>query len=200
MKEPGLTILDARPASDFTAGHIQAAVNIPLGEAGTDALPKSGRITVYCSDNHCSIAEIAADKLRGMGHPDVMILDGGISEWARKGFPIAGGAIATQPRPARLSVEAAYAKIKAGTIMVLDVRPQAEFPAGHLPGAKNVPLETLANELAALPKDKDILVYDRQAQRSRKAAQTMLAAGLRVYELAGGLAGWAKKKHELEVK
>lgn len=49
----------------------------------------------------------------------------------------------------------------AGEVLVLDVRPQAEFNAGHLPGAVNLPLSELARRLEELPKDVEVVAYCR---------------------------------------
>jgi len=52
------------------------------------------------------------------------------------------------------------ARIKAGDVVVLDVRPTAEFEAGHIPGARSVPVGEL-RRLRSLPKDSDIVAYCR---------------------------------------
>ena len=54
-------------------------------------------------------------------------------------------------------------RLKDGTVMVLDVRPEDEFAAGHLPGAVNVPLRELARRLRNLPKNREIVAYCRGA-------------------------------------
>jgi rhodanese-related sulfurtransferase len=82
----------------------------------------------------------------------------------------------------------------------VDVRPKTEFAAGHLPHAKSAPLEELANHFVDLPKDKPILVYDRDPARCRKAVEQLNAAGFSASELSGGIAGWVKRKGDLEVK
>ena len=48
-----------------------------------------------------------------------------------------------------------------GLVTVLDVRPSEEFEAGHIPGALNVPLDEIAQHLADLPKDQDVIAYCR---------------------------------------
>ena len=44
-------------------------------------------------------------------------------------------------------------RLKAGTAVVLDVRPEDEFSLGHVPGALNIPVQDLKRRLAELPKD-----------------------------------------------
>ncbi|MEU2255174.1 metalloregulator ArsR/SmtB family transcription factor [Nocardia xishanensis] len=48
-----------------------------------------------------------------------------------------------------------------GDIILVDVRPHEEYEAGHIPGAINIPLAELADRLAELPADRDIVAYCR---------------------------------------
>ena len=57
--------------------------------------------------------------------------------------------------------EQLLAKIKDGTVTVLDVRPEDEFGLGHIPGALNMPLERLTERLSELPKGREIVAYCR---------------------------------------
>jgi rhodanese-related sulfurtransferase len=52
-------------------------------------------------------------------------------------------------------------QVRAGEVILLDVRPVEEYRAGHIPGAQPVPLADLRRLLARLPKTRDILVYCR---------------------------------------
>lgn len=52
-------------------------------------------------------------------------------------------------------------KAKAGEVTVIDVRPQAEYDAKHIPFARSVPMAELRARLAELPKDKPIVAYCR---------------------------------------
>jgi rhodanese-related sulfurtransferase/biotin operon repressor len=52
-------------------------------------------------------------------------------------------------------------RLDAGDALVLDVRPAAEFAGGHLRGALNVPLAELADRIAELPRDHEIVAYCR---------------------------------------
>ena len=108
---------------------------------------------------------------------------------------------AGHPAKARVDLtKDARDKVRGATALPLDVRPAAEFSAGHLPHALNAPLEQLDAELARLPKDREILVYDRLAPRSRQAADKLTAAGFKVSELSGGIAGWTMRGHALVTK
>ena len=54
-------------------------------------------------------------------------------------------------------------RLKDGLVTVLDVRPEDEFAAGHLPQAVNVPLRELRQRLRDIPKDREIVAYCRSA-------------------------------------
>ena len=52
-------------------------------------------------------------------------------------------------------------RLKDGLITVLDVRPEDEFAAGHLPRAVNIPLRELAQRLRKIPRDREVVAYCR---------------------------------------
>ena len=52
-------------------------------------------------------------------------------------------------------------RLKDGTVVVLDVRPAAEFGAGHIAGARSVPIGELRKQLKALPADAEVVAYCR---------------------------------------
>lgn len=54
-----------------------------------------------------------------------------------------------------------FARLRAGDVIVLDVRPEAEYRAGHIPGALSVPVDELDAHIAELPHDREIIAYCR---------------------------------------
>jgi rhodanese-related sulfurtransferase len=75
--------------------------------------------------------------------------------------------------------------------IVLDVRSPAEFAAGHLPNARNIPLADLDKRIAELPAKRPVLVCCANGSRSGRAARQLKQAGREdVYNLAGGLQAW----------
>lgn len=78
-------------------------------------------------------------------------------------------------------------------ICVLDVREPPEQQVAHLPGARLVPLSTLAERCAELDPTRPIYVYCRSGIRSRQAVQLLRARGFRsVKSVQGGLLAWAQ--------
>ena len=78
-------------------------------------------------------------------------------------------------------------------LVVLDVRTPAEFAAGHVPGARNVPHDQVAvrlEELASI-KDSQVVVYCRSGRRAALAEGVLRQAGFsRVLHLEGDYQGW----------
>jgi rhodanese-related sulfurtransferase len=78
--------------------------------------------------------------------------------------------------------------------LVLDVREPGEYGAGHILGAKNVPLSRIDSggaEIAGKKKDRPVILYCESGNRSAKAAAALKAQGYtRVLNLAGGIGAW----------
>jgi rhodanese-related sulfurtransferase len=78
--------------------------------------------------------------------------------------------------------------------LVIDVRDPGEYGAGHILGAKNLPLSRLDSggaEPAAKRKDRPLILYCDTGNRSGKAAAALKAQGYtRVLNLSGGLGAW----------
>ena len=76
--------------------------------------------------------------------------------------------------------------------IILDVRTPEEFAGGHIPGAINVPNETIDTaEILELPsKDQLILVYCRSGNRSKQAAKKLSALGYTNIVEFGGINDW----------
>ncbi len=78
--------------------------------------------------------------------------------------------------------------------VVLDVREPGEYGAGHILGAKNVPLSRIDSggaEIAGKKKDRPVILYCESGNRSAKAAAALKAHGYtRVVNLAGGIGAW----------
>ncbi len=87
-----------------------------------------------------------------------------------------------------------------GEIVVIDVRPEAEYRTAHLPFARSMPLTELKRRLSELPKDKDIVAYCRGpfCLMAEKAVKILEARGYRVRKLADGVSEWQAAGLRLE--
>jgi rhodanese-related sulfurtransferase/DNA-binding transcriptional ArsR family regulator len=82
-------------------------------------------------------------------------------------------------------------------VVVLDVRPAAEYAAGHIPGAVGIPSDELVDRLAELPDSAEIVAYcrGRYCLMSLEAVRLLRARGYPARPLAGGVAEWAADGH-----
>ncbi len=79
--------------------------------------------------------------------------------------------------------------------LILDVREDKEYAAGHIPKARHIPLGQLAGRIQELDKfkGKPILVTCRSGHRSARACGTLKKAGFEtVYNQAGGIIAWQR--------
>lgn len=89
----------------------------------------------------------------------------------------------TSPTDARRLV-AAGAKL-------VDVRSPEEFATGHLPGARNIPVDELASRLQEIgPRNQAVVVYCASAGRSASAARLLAGAGFTQVHNLGPMSGW----------
>ena len=105
------------------------------------------------------------------------------------------GCTAQEAEPAyrQITQEEAKKMMDTQEVMVLDVREQEEFDAGHIPGAVLLPVGTITEETAAavIPeRDTVVLVYCRSGNRSKTASAALAELGYaNVYEF-GGINTW----------
>jgi len=81
--------------------------------------------------------------------------------------------------------------------LVLDVRDAAEFAAGHIQGAKNIPVAELSDRLKEIEKfkDKPVLVHCQKGMRAKSACNTLKAQQFsKLNNLQGGLDTWIEAK------
>jgi rhodanese-related sulfurtransferase len=93
----------------------------------------------------------------------------------------------------RITAEQAKERIDSGDpVILLDVRTPAEFAEKHIPGALLIPNETIGDtpppELTDL--NAEILIYCRSGNRSRQAAEKLIAMGYTAVYDFGGIGSW----------
>jgi rhodanese-related sulfurtransferase len=83
-------------------------------------------------------------------------------------------------------------RIRRGEVTVIDVRPAAEYEAGHVKGARSLPIGELTRRLEALPPDADVVAYCRgpYCVYADRAVEILKAAGRRAARLAEGFPEW----------
>jgi rhodanese-related sulfurtransferase len=85
-------------------------------------------------------------------------------------------------------------RLARGDVVVLDVRPEAEYRAGHIPGARSVPLAELASLAPKLPRRRQIVAYCRgpYCVYADDAVRLLQARGLKARRLDVGLPEWRR--------
>jgi rhodanese-related sulfurtransferase len=87
-----------------------------------------------------------------------------------------------------------------GEVIVIDVRPEEEFAAGHLPYARSLPLTELKKRLKQLPKDKPVVAYCRGpfCLMAHDAVALLQKQGYRAQNLEDGVAEWRARGLPIE--
>jgi rhodanese-related sulfurtransferase/DNA-binding transcriptional ArsR family regulator len=83
-------------------------------------------------------------------------------------------------------------RLKTGDTFLLDVRPAAEYRAGHIPGAVSIPLDELAGRIAEIPKRREVVAYCRgpYCVFADEAVALLRLEGRKARRLALGLPDW----------
>lgn len=114
---------------------------------------------------------------------------------------LAFAALIASPVAALDAIEAeAMAKLLAAkpAPLLLDVRSEEEFAQGHLPGARLIPHDQIAERLAELGAPGEIYIYCRSGRRTKIAAVALEQAGFSVHEIAGSYQAWQAAELPIE--
>jgi rhodanese-related sulfurtransferase/DNA-binding MarR family transcriptional regulator len=84
------------------------------------------------------------------------------------------------------------ARLRKGEVVLVDVRPTAEFAAGHIKGARSIPIEELEDRLAELPAEREVVAYCRGpfCAYAHEAVRRLQAAGRQARRLEDGWPEW----------
>jgi phage shock protein E len=84
-------------------------------------------------------------------------------------------------------------------VVILDVREQSEYDAGHIPGVTLIPLNDVPNRLNEIPKDKPVIVTCRSGNRSGQATDFLRQQGYtNVHNMTGGINAWQQAGYAVE--
>jgi len=98
-------------------------------------------------------------------------------------------------QPDKLSTigrDALLEQAKRGEVIVIDVRPQAEYEAAHLPFARSMPIDELEHRLSELPRRREIVAYCRGpfCMLSDEALKLLRAKGYKARKILDGVSEW----------
>jgi rhodanese-related sulfurtransferase len=97
-----------------------------------------------------------------------------------------------------LSPERVKELLEAGEATLVDVREDAEWEAGRVPGAVHIELNELPARAEEVPKDRTAVFYCRTGNRSAMAAEAFAQAGWDAHNLGGGLVAWVERGFAIE--
>jgi rhodanese-related sulfurtransferase len=100
----------------------------------------------------------------------------------------------------RVSGNELMKRVRNGEVTVLDVRPAEEYRAGHIPGARSVPVSELGKRLAELPKNREIVAYCRgpQCVMAIEAVELLRKKGFRAHRMEEGVMHWRARGWRIE--
>jgi rhodanese-related sulfurtransferase/DNA-binding HxlR family transcriptional regulator len=89
-------------------------------------------------------------------------------------------------------------RLRRGDVVLIDVRPGEEFAAGHITGARSIPIDELERRLSELPQDREVIAYCRGpfCAYAHQAVRTLKNAGRRARRLDDG---WPEWKHSGQI-
>ena len=180
-----IPVVDLRPAREFAEGHIPGTLNIPLNKSFTtwagSLLPYDREIALIVPDG----AGRAADAIRALA---MICLDRVKGLFPASAVSAWGARAELQEVP---QADAATVAARNGEVTIVDVRGQAEWDAGHIPGAVHLSLGTLPSRLDELPRDTPLVLQCQSGGRSSIASALLQANGFdNVTNMRGGIRGW----------
>lgn len=180
----GAVVLDTRPSQEYLASHVPGSVHIALSGqfaswAGT-LLGLEPEIILAAEDPE----RVAESRLRlarvGIEHVTGM-LKGGMASWAASKRSVAQTGQISAPELSTML----------GRVQIVDVRRQAEWDEGHIPGAILMPLNKLPEALRQIDGDRPVAVHCKGGYRSAIACSLIQRAGYdQVMNLTGGFDAW----------
>jgi rhodanese-related sulfurtransferase len=93
-------------------------------------------------------------------------------------------------------------RLRSGDVVLVDVRPSEEFEAGHIEGARSIPIEELQDRLAELSGDREVVAYCRGpfCAYAHEAVRKLRTAGRNARRLQEGWPEWRLADHRNETE
>ena len=188
-------LLDVRSSAAFGAAHVSGALNIAMsGQFATwsGTLIGMGTPIVLITDEVAAVDE-AVMRLARVGIESVVgYLAGGMQAWHQAG-------LATRAIP-QMPLDELHDRIAEGSdLQIVDVRRPGEYAAGHVPGAINVTLAHLEQEISSLNSNRPTAVICASGYRSSAATSILERHRFaEIYNVVGGTNGWVNAGYAVE--
>ncbi|MEU2509018.1 metalloregulator ArsR/SmtB family transcription factor [Streptomyces sp. NPDC007863] len=174
------------------------------GERTVDALAKTAGLNLTTASAHLQTLKQAGFvatrregvrihyRLAGDDVARLLALLRKVADHHQAAVPAARDAYLGEDTTAELDREELQARIAAGDVVVLDVRPVEEYRAGHIPGALSIPVDELDERIGELPEDLEIVVYCRgeYCVLAHDAVRLLTGRGRRAIRLNDGMLEW----------
>ncbi len=186
----GMWLVDVRGRADYVKCHIEDSINISLEELRYKNLPKD-KIMVIVDDSLGGMeAEDAESLLLSKGVKHVYVLQGGLHEWGRKGYPLSGSEApgwALMPRPVTVE-ELKAAQLRGSPVKVYDFRGKGRKYSAMLKNFSSIMDKTTGRNLAARLKKPEqiVLVFSAKDDAERVAQSLSLNSTADIRYLLGG--------------
>jgi len=192
-------LVSTRKATDYAKVHIKNAVNISVTNLASTTEPKgiiksptelatilgekginpAKKVIIYDSGSNKSAGRLYWT-LKYLGFEDVKILDGHMKAWRTARGPVTGAATKTVATPftpkvnSKVFADKAYVKSKLNSAVIIDVRDDTEWGAGHIQNAKHLEFKNVLTDggklkskaelqalfdAAGITKNKEIILY-----------------------------------------
>lgn len=173
----------------------QAAISIKLASAHLKAL-REARLVETRRDGKYILYRLASD-----GVADLWVALRSQAEERLVELQLALKNLVDQPNQLEaLDREMILARARTGEVVILDVRPEEEFAAAHLPFARSLPVAELGRRLKEIPTDTPVVAYCRGpfCLMARDAVELLRKKGYRAQHLQDGVAEWRANGFPIE--
>ena len=96
-----------------------------------------------------------------------------------------------------VTIEELAAAMAEGPVPLVDVRQPEEYEAGHVPGAKLIPLADVVARTGEIPREGPVYVICQSGPRSQRAADFYRNRGIEAYNVDGGTKAWMEAGHDV---
>jgi phage shock protein E len=109
-----------------------------------------------------------------------------------------GDAISLADLPTNIDAKMVNQLREREDVILVDVREDWEYAAGHIPGTVLIPLGQLSSRLSEIPMDKTVIAVCRSGNRSDQATALLKQRGFTVHNMLGGMLAWEQAKYAVE--
>lgn len=192
LRRKGTLIIDTRDKFSFAGGHIPGSINIQNNNAFSTwagwIISYDQPFALVTPPEH--LEEVTRKLIRiGLDHAAGYLAD--VADWA-----VEGRQLATLPQ---MTVHELAKHIEQGDVVVLDVRNQSEYDAGHIAGALHIFAGYLEQHLDSIPRDRLVAVHCAGGDRSSIATSLLHRYNFsNTVNVTGGINAWIAAGYPVE--